>query len=275
MNTTPTEPTPQEDRIELDSILSDVLRVPPPPAPSIAPWDEDRATPRELAGTMRPRAPRRTLVRTLQALAAIGLGVVVAAALSTRGSESAQTAELVAADDAPPPPVEPESDATPASAPAALPSVERVTIETTLARPSAVERTPAVRRAHDSDERRPAASESSHEAERLPHTTPTDAPAPTAVSTEPAVTRSEPPTRDEVRTAMENVRARVETCAAGRHGRADVQITVSPSGRVQGALVQGSFGGSPEGSCIARTARTARFPAFQGAPFSVLYPYSL
>lgn len=83
------------------------------------------------------------------------------------------------------------------------------------------------------------------------------------------------PSRAQVRTAMESVRARIEACAAGLPGVARVVVTVSPDGRVRHAYVQGGFAGRPEGSCMARVVRDARFPAFRKADLRVAYPYAL
>jgi hypothetical protein len=54
------------------------------------------------------------------------------------------------------------------------------------------------------------------------------------------------------------------------------QVTVDgSSGRVTNARVQGQFAGTPEGSCIARAVRRARFPRFKRPSFQVTFPYRL
>jgi outer membrane biosynthesis protein TonB len=82
------------------------------------------------------------------------------------------------------------------------------------------------------------------------------------------------PDRDAVRESMEAVRSAITACANGAHGTATMRITVHHSGRVQGALVEGTFSGTPEGSCMALAARRARFPAFSEDRFSLTYPFT-
>ncbi|MBW2460180.1 MAG: hypothetical protein JRH11_00950 [Deltaproteobacteria bacterium] len=82
-------------------------------------------------------------------------------------------------------------------------------------------------------------------------------------------------TRASVSAAMNHVRDAVEACATGRHGQANVQMMVHPSGRVRGVRVVGTFAGTVQGSCIAREVRGARFPAFEGADFEVHFPFRL
>jgi hypothetical protein len=83
------------------------------------------------------------------------------------------------------------------------------------------------------------------------------------------------PSRDDVRSALAAVRPAVLACANGRGGVASVRINIGASGRVRGTEVGGDFAGTPEGSCIARAVRGARFPAFSQPSFSVSYPFSL
>ena len=64
-------------------------------------------------------------------------------------------------------------------------------------------------------------------------------------------------------------------CSASRHGAAPVEVSIGPSGRVRNAVVGGAFAGTPEGSCIARAVRTAKFPAFSAEDFRVTFPYQL
>jgi hypothetical protein len=85
----------------------------------------------------------------------------------------------------------------------------------------------------------------------------------------------EQPSREQAQEAMEGIRGAMVECAAGLHGRAELDITVHPSGRVMRAVTGGTFAGTAEGSCMARAARRARFPRFSGAPFSLRYPYTL
>jgi len=83
------------------------------------------------------------------------------------------------------------------------------------------------------------------------------------------------PTRDEVVEGFESVRLRVAACASGRSGVAEVRATIAGSGRVTHALIAGDFQGTPEGSCMARAVRTARFPSFDSPTLKVEYPFAL
>ena len=85
----------------------------------------------------------------------------------------------------------------------------------------------------------------------------------------------EVPVRADVVAALEPLREEVQTCAGGRHGVAQVDVSVNGSGAVAHAVVGGDFAGSAEGSCIARALRKARFHPFQQARFRVLYPFSI
>lgn len=85
----------------------------------------------------------------------------------------------------------------------------------------------------------------------------------------------EAPDRDAVLNALSAVRPAVAACAEGRSGVATVQLTVANTGRVSGALVSGIFAGTPQGSCIARAVRQARFPRFTRPTFSVTFPFPL
>jgi hypothetical protein len=79
-----------------------------------------------------------------------------------------------------------------------------------------------------------------------------------------------------VLSALRPFEDRVRACADGYFGVASVRIVAQPSGRVTTATVtQGSVVGTPAGSCIARTLRTARFPAFSAERFVVQYPFQL
>jgi hypothetical protein len=82
------------------------------------------------------------------------------------------------------------------------------------------------------------------------------------------------PDRDEVQRVMEELRPALQQCAAGGHGTTQVQLKVTPSGRARAIRINGPFAGSPEGSCMARAARTARFAGHEGdEDVTVRYPY--
>ena len=56
---------------------------------------------------------------------------------------------------------------------------------------------------------------------------------------------------------------------------AEVRVRVGSSGRVQSSVVIGQFAGTPEGSCIARAVRGARFRPFTQESFEFTYPFRL
>jgi hypothetical protein len=86
---------------------------------------------------------------------------------------------------------------------------------------------------------------------------------------------AETPSRDDVRVSLDRVRSSVQACAEGRNGVAEVDVTIARNGNVTNALVGGDFGGTPQGSCIARAVRRAKFPEFKQDRYRVLFPYVL
>jgi hypothetical protein len=78
-----------------------------------------------------------------------------------------------------------------------------------------------------------------------------------------------------VAAGFEAVRVQIQQCAAGQHGIAQIAATIASTGRISHALVEGPFAGTPEGSCMARAVRAARFPSFSQANLKVAYPVSL
>jgi hypothetical protein len=54
-----------------------------------------------------------------------------------------------------------------------------------------------------------------------------------------------------------------------------IDATLANSGRVAHAQIGGVFGGTPEGSCIARAVRGAHFPAFSQQSLKLTYPIAL
>ncbi|HET6340258.1 MAG TPA: hypothetical protein VFG30_43920 [Polyangiales bacterium] len=91
----------------------------------------------------------------------------------------------------------------------------------------------------------------------------------------PAFGEIETPSRDDVLHGLDRVRSTVSACAEGRTGVAEVDLTIAANGIVTNALVGGDFGGTPQGSCIARAVRKARFPTFKADRYRVLFPYVL
>ena len=61
-------------------------------------------------------------------------------------------------------------------------------------------------------------------------------------------------------------------CTAGRKGSVSAQLTVRGTGQVSYALIQGSFAGTREGSCLAKALRDVRFPAFSESSLRLTYP---
>ena len=113
-----------------------------------------------------------------------------------------------------------------------------------------------------------------------PPSSPTDTPsvAPPPVQQQPAVAPASlppTPTREDVVSALEPLRAAVQQCAGNLRGVAQLDVTVASNGSVTHAVVAGDFAGTPEGSCIARIARAAKFSAFEQPRFRVIYPYAL
>jgi hypothetical protein len=102
---------------------------------------------------------------------------------------------------------------------------------------------------------------------------PAPAPAAATAAAHDADDLPEQPSRDEVLAAMRGVESAVRACATPEtKGTAAVEITVSgSSGRVTNATVTGITG--EPGSCIARAARSAKFPRFAKPNFQVKYPY--
>jgi hypothetical protein len=110
------------------------------------------------------------------------------------------------------------------------------------------------------------------------------APAATTIAptpAEPAVLGSEDValpealTREQVVAGFESTREALLQCAAGKHGIVTLTTTIANSGRVSRAVVEGVFQGSPEGSCMARAVRSARFQRFSQQSLNVTYPISL
>lgn len=85
----------------------------------------------------------------------------------------------------------------------------------------------------------------------------------------------ETPDRDSIVAVMRAVEPLVRACAGEQRGVATVEVTVGSSGRVRSALVTGFFSGTPEGSCVARAVRRARFPEFRRPTFSFTYRFQL
>lgn len=85
------------------------------------------------------------------------------------------------------------------------------------------------------------------------------------------------PGRDQVKSAMGLVAARVKACAKGDSGRLLVRIEVLGStGRVTtAAIIDDKFKGTSVASCAARAVRQAKFPRFAKEQISIKYPFDL
>jgi hypothetical protein len=80
------------------------------------------------------------------------------------------------------------------------------------------------------------------------------------------------PSREAVVATMKAAMPALARCTGGRKGSVSAQLTVRSSGQVSYALVQGSFAGTPEGSCLAQALRDVRFPAFSEPSLRLTYP---
>lgn len=86
--------------------------------------------------------------------------------------------------------------------------------------------------------------------------------------------------RQQVVGAMSALRPQLAACYAKYRvaGVAVVDLTIAPAGTVSAATLQPpGHGGdiapaSPTGACVVQAVRTARFPAFAGAPLTLSYP---
>jgi hypothetical protein len=97
----------------------------------------------------------------------------------------------------------------------------------------------------------------------------------TEVAAAPAKsTLPEQPTRESVQKGIESVRSQLAACAGGTHGMMYANVAIAGSGRVSYTTVEGAFAGTPAGSCMARTLRSATFPQFTASSFKVRYPFS-
>jgi hypothetical protein len=97
-----------------------------------------------------------------------------------------------------------------------------------------------------------------------------------SASAAPAGPLPDAPSRADVLAAMQAVQPAVSSCAVGSRGVATVRVTFSGStGRVTGAVVEGTYAGTEQGSCIARAVRGAQVPRFTQPTFSVAFPFTL
>jgi hypothetical protein len=78
--------------------------------------------------------------------------------------------------------------------------------------------------------------------------------------------------------ALEAAASSAPSCKTpdGPTGKGKVQVTFSPSGRATSAnVIEGAFGGTPVGGCVAKLFRSARVPAFTGDPVTVAKSFTI
>jgi Mg-chelatase subunit ChlD len=80
--------------------------------------------------------------------------------------------------------------------------------------------------------------------------------------------------RTQIVAGISAIRPRVQACNAQYRvpGTANVDITISRTGRIQTAAVTGKFAGTPTGLCLEKAVRGATFPRFAGPPITISYP---
>ena len=82
----------------------------------------------------------------------------------------------------------------------------------------------------------------------------------------------------DIKAGMSPLAGRAQDCfdQHGVAGHVKVKATVDPSGKVIKVDALGEFAGTPTGSCVASVVKNgAKFPAWDGAPMSVNYSYTL
>lgn len=97
-----------------------------------------------------------------------------------------------------------------------------------------------------------------------------------AAAMEDTANLPETPSRAAVTRALGGLMPRIRRCAGDQVGLATARLRVRNDGSVASANVGGSpFGGTPQGACMERIVRTARFPRFRRTTFDVTYPFSI
>ncbi len=80
--------------------------------------------------------------------------------------------------------------------------------------------------------------------------------------------------REQVVQTMRAGQATLSKCTGGRSGVVQAQLTVRNTGKVSYALIQGTFAGTPEGTCLVGALREIRFPEFAESSLRLTYPLS-
>jgi hypothetical protein len=83
--------------------------------------------------------------------------------------------------------------------------------------------------------------------------------------------------RRAVSAALESIRDEVKRCheVESFAGSVTVKFVIAPSGQVSKAAAIGSHIRTKTGTCVARAVLKASFPAFEGTPISITYPFLL
>jgi len=201
----------------------------------------------------------------LGSLAAVGLAFAM---FADRSRTAEQNGDAVATE-----PVLPAAPAPPSPEPLSPPAADPGPLPTEPSNPAPIAAEPApdvaVAAAAVALPSPPAAVEESPSS--------TTAASPDVAASAPKAQRSAPvgdgPAFDEefASAAIRAAFARAQGCRSGSDptGLATVTVTYAPSGRVTRTLVDGVFAGTPVGSCIAATLRSATIPVFSGALVTV------
>jgi len=160
------------------------------------------------------------------------------------------------------------------------------TSETTTSEPTAAAKAPDGAGDDDKETAQRSPTSQNNVAAASPRPSPDPAPAaqPKAASPSPApapAPKEKPGTPFSVsaaKSALASAAASASGCKApaGPFGTGKVQVTFAPSGKVTSALiVSGPFGGTPVGSCVARTFRSASVPPFDGGAKTVAKSFTI
>lgn len=82
-------------------------------------------------------------------------------------------------------------------------------------------------------------------------------------------------TRSDIQAGMRKVMGTARACGAEHSaaGQVMVSLTIASSGKVSAAKATGEFAGTPVGNCVVAAVKGASFPAWDGPPHSMSYPF--
>jgi hypothetical protein len=83
---------------------------------------------------------------------------------------------------------------------------------------------------------------------------------------------------NQIRTAMNKIKPRVQACydQFQVEGMAKVRFKISPDGKVLAPSIRGKFRGTDTGDCVIKAVKRASFPKFSGKPMTInSYPFLL